>query len=298
MTVLLAGVFAPIITPFRADGDVDTAAAAETSRALIAAGLTGIVVAGSTGEAPMLEDDERTALLTAVRAAVPNGPVLMGVGAESTRQTIARTRAAASAGADAALCVAPHYFGAGAMTDAALEAHYLAVAEASPIPVVLYSIPKYMHFALSAALVARLATHANIVGIKDSSGDPVQLAGFLASQGDRFTVLTGNGAQFLAALRAGARGGILAVSAYAPALSLAVLREFHAGDAAAAEQAQATLTPLAMEIVARLGIAGVKAAYDAVGLVGGPVRAPLQGLPASDSATVTDLLRRSGVLGP
>ncbi len=297
MTVRLQGVFAPIITPFRTGGDLDTAAAAETSRTLVAAGLTGIVVAGSTGEAPLLEDDERVALLAAVRAAVPSVPVLMGVGAESTRQTIARTRAAAAAGADAALCVAPHYFGAAVMTDAALEAHYVAVADASPIPVVLYSIPKYMHFALSASLVGRLSQHANIVGIKDSSGDPAQLAGFLGSQGDAFTVLTGNGAQFLSALRAGARGGILAVSAYAPALCVAVLREHVAGQDAAAEAAQATLTPLAVEIVAKLGIAGVKAAYDAVGLTGGPVRGPLQDLPPSGVATVRALLRTAGLLG-
>jgi 4-hydroxy-2-oxoglutarate aldolase len=296
VTVQLSGVFAPIITPFDAHGEVDTAAAAATCRALVAAGLTGIVVAGSTGEAPLLEDDERVALLRAVRAAVPSVPVLMGVGAESTRQTITRARAAAAAGADAALCVAPHYFGAGVMTDAALETHYGAVADASPIPVVLYSIPKYMHFALSPALVARLATHPNIVGIKDSSGDPAQLAGFLASQSEAFTVLTGNGAQFLNALRAGARGGILAVSAYAPALSLAVYAGAVAGDEAAADGAQARLTPLAMEIVAKLGIAGVKAAYDAVGLAGGAVRGPLQDLTAPEVSRVAELLRAAGIL--
>jgi dihydrodipicolinate synthase/N-acetylneuraminate lyase len=296
VTAMLSGVFAPITTPFDVRGEVDTAAAGATCRQLIDAGLTGIVVAGSTGEAPLLEDAERSALLGAVRAAVPGVPVLMGIGAESTRQTLVRARAAAAAGADAVLCVAPHYFGAGVMTDAALETHYAAVAGESPVPVVLYSIPKYMHFALSAPLVARLAAHPNIIGIKDSSGDPATLAGYLATQTERFTVLTGNGAQFLNALRAGARGGILAVSAYAPALTMDVYHAQQCGEAAVADAAQARLTPLAVEIVAKLGIAGVKAAYDAVGLTGGHVRGPLTDLPAAEVARVGQLLREAGVL--
>jgi 4-hydroxy-2-oxoglutarate aldolase len=296
VTDRIRGVFAPISTPYDAAGAVDLAAAGRLSAQLVGAGLTGIVVAGSTGEAPLLEDDERAALLAAVRAAVPSAPVLMGIGAESTRQTVARAKAAGAAGADAVLCVAPHYFGAGAMTHAALSAHYRAVADASPLPVVLYSIPKYMHFALSGALVAELAQHPNIVGIKDSSGDPAQLASFLASQSDTFSVLTGNAGQFLAALQAGARGGILAASAFAPALTLAVWQGMAAGDVAAAEAAQAKLTPLAAEIVATRGIAGVKAAYDAVGLPGGAVRPPLQDLPAEGRAQVAALLRAAGVL--
>jgi dihydrodipicolinate synthase/N-acetylneuraminate lyase len=295
MSSMLEGIFAPITTPYQASGDVDLAAAGANCRQMIDAGLTGIVVAGSTGEAPLLEDGERAALLGAVRRAVPEVPVLMGIGAESTRQTIARARAAADGGATAALCVAPHYFGAGAMTDAALRAHYRAVADASPVPVVLYTIPKYMHFALSQGLVAELAQHENIIGIKDSSGDPALLATYLASQSDAFTVLTGNGAQFLAALRAGARGGILAVCAYAPALSIAVRTAFLAGNEAAAAAAQEQLTPLATEIVAKLGIGGVKAAYDAVGLTGGPVRGPLVGLDAAGVARVRELLTAAGI---
>jgi hypothetical protein len=136
----------------------------------------------------------------------------------------------------------------------------------------------------------------NILGIKDSSGDPATLAGYLATQSERFTVLTGNGAQFLNALRAGARGGILAVSAYAPALTMDVYHAQQRGDAAAADAAQSRLTPLAVEIVAKLGIAGVKAAYDAVGLKGGHVRGPLTDLPAAEVARVGQLLREAGVL--
>jgi dihydrodipicolinate synthase/N-acetylneuraminate lyase len=293
----LSGIYAPITTPFDASGDVDVSAAAANCRALIAAGLDGIVVAGSTGEAPLLDERERDALLASVRGAAAGKQVLMGIGAESTRQTIVRAKAAAASGADAVLCVAPHYYGAGATPDAALKAHYTAIADASPIPVALYSIPKYMHFALSASLVAELAQHDNIVGIKDSSGDMTILNGYMPAQSDSFTVITGNGAQFLNGLRAGARGGILAVSIFAPALSRTVFDSHVAGNAAAADAAQELLAPPAMEIVGRLGIPGVKAACDLVGLVGGNVRMPLVDLDAAGRARVATLLAQAHVTG-
>ena len=291
-----SGIYAPVTTPFDRNGNVDTAAAARNARALISAGLDGIVIAGSTGEAPLLDESERAALLDAIRAAVPNKAVIMGIGGESTRQTIARAQAAAKGGADAVLCVAPHYFGYAATPDGALKAHYVAVADASPKPVVLYSIPKYMHFSLSAPLVADLAAHRNITGIKDSSGDMTILTSYMPAQSDSFTVLTGNGAQFLNSLRAGARAGILAVADFAPALARRVFDAHVAGDAAAADAAQALQTPLATEIVAK-GIPSVKAAVDAVGLVGGPVRMPLTDLDQAGRDRVKSILVASEV-GP
>jgi 4-hydroxy-2-oxoglutarate aldolase len=293
----LSGIYAPIITPFDASGDVAATAAASNCRALIAAGLDGIVVAGSTGEAALLDERERETLLAGVRGVVSGKQVLMGIGAESTRQAVARAKAAGAGGADAVLCVAPHYYGYGATPDAALKAHYFAVADASPVPVVLYSIPKYMHFALSAQLVAELAQHKNIVGIKDSSGDMAILNGYMPAQSDSFTVLTGNGAQFLNGLRAGVRGGILAVSIFAPVLSRTVFDSHVAGNAAAADAAQELLAPLAMEIVGRLGVPGVKAASDLVGLVGGSVRMPLTDLDAAGKARVSALLAQAHVGG-
>ena len=287
-------IFAPITTPFDARGDVDVAAAAANCRALVKQGVNGIVIAGSTGEAALLNERERAALLDSVRKAVPSNPILMGIGAESTRQTIERAKAAAAGGADAVLCVAPHYYGA-AMTDAALLTHYRAVADASTKPVVLYTIPKYMHFALSAQLVAELAKHPNIIGIKDSSGDPAILAGYLAAQSDSFTVLTGNGAQWLNALRAGARGGILAVALFAPALARTVLDSHRAGREAEADAAQAKLTPLAVEIVGKMGIGAIKIACHATGFVGGPVRGPLTNPDEAARRRVLELLAAAGL---
>jgi 4-hydroxy-2-oxoglutarate aldolase len=287
----LHGIFAPVVTPFLPGSeDLDLDGFRANGRAHLADGLAGLVVAGSTGEAALLDEAERTALVAAAREVAPSDRlVIAGTGAESTRQCLTRCRAARDAGADAVLVVAPHYY-ANAMTLAALRAHYQRVADASPLPVILYNIPKYMHFALPAELVAELAAHPNVVGIKDSSGDATMLAGFLAAQSETFTVLTGSGAGLHAALQAGARGGILAVSLFAGPTALAVVGAHAAGDAAAAAAGQAILTPLAQVIVAKLGVPGVKHAMERVGRVGGSPRLPLLPLDAAGRAEVDALL--------
>jgi 4-hydroxy-2-oxoglutarate aldolase len=285
----LTGILAPVVTPFDARGELALDALAANLTAHLGAGLHGVVVAGSTGEAPLLDESERRVVLERARAAVPSDRWLLGgVGAESTRQTVRRAREAAECGADAVLVVAPHYYGAAAMTDRALREHYGRVADESPVPLVLYSIPKYMHFALPPEVVAELARHENIVGIKDSSGDLALLERYLEAQSSRFAVLTGNGSTLREALLRGARGGVLAVALFAPALALDVYADPRG---AAAEEAQRRLTPLAAHVVGRLGVAGVKAALDRVGLVGGPVRAPLLPLSSGELAEVDALLR-------
>ena len=287
----LQGVIAPVISTFEPGTEnVDVASFISNVNAHMQAGLHGVVVCGSTGEAALLAEDERRVLCEAARAVVPRSKVLlMGAGAESTRLTIRRCIDAKAAGADGALVVAPHYYSS-AMNLEALRVHYRAVADESPLPVVLYNIPKYMHFALPAELVAELAKHPNVVGIKDSSGDINMLKGFLAAQSDTFTVLTGNGGTYVPALEAGARGGILAVSLFAPALSLQMYNAYSAGDLATAAEAQATMKPLAVTIVAELGVAGVKTACDVVGLHGGPVRRPLVDLDEAAEQRVRELL--------
>lgn len=292
MTMQLRGVFGPVTTTFyRQTGELDLASFAANVRAHIAAGLHGIVVAGSTGEAALLDANERAALVDAAREMVPHDKTLIvGTGAESTRTCLQLTRDAAARGADAVLVVAPHYYGS-AMTATALEQHYRRVADDSPVPVILYNIPKYMHFALVPALVAELATHHNIVGIKDSSGNRELIAGYLSSASGKFSVLTGNAGIFQDSLKNGATGGILAVALFAAGLSLEVYNATLRGQDSDAAAAQERLAPLGTKIVGEFGVAGVKAAMDNVGLVGGPVRSPLLPLDAQQSATVVELLR-------
>ena len=287
----LAGVFGPVITTFSPrSGDVDLEALARNARAHVATGFAGLVVCGSTGEAALLTEDERRLVLESARREVPTDRLLlMGTGAESTRVTVERCQQAKASGADAVLVVAPHYYSA-AMTHEALRAHYHRVADESPLPVLLYNIPKYMHFKLSPELVAELARHENIVGIKDSSGDLELLAGYLRAQSDSFTVITGNGGQLHPALMAGARAGILAVALFAGHHAVQIYKLYASGDHAAAERLQAELRPLAVTIVAELGVPGVKSAMDACGLAGGPVRSPLLDLDDVGRARVASLM--------
>ncbi len=285
------GVLGPVVSTFHErTEDLDVASFTRNVQAHMSAGLHGVVVCGSTGEAALLAEDERRVLLEAARGVVTRDRVLvMGTGAESTRLTIKRCHDAKAGGADAVLVVAPHYYSA-AMNLEALRVHYRAVADSSPVPVLLYNIPKYMHFALPAELVAELAQHPNVVGIKDSSGDLNMLKGFLAAQSDSFTVLTGNGGTFVPALEAGARGGILAVALFAPALSLQMYEAHGSGERASAAAHQATMKPLASVIVAELGVPGVKTACDVVGLYGGPARRPLVDLDEAAEKRVRDVL--------
>jgi 4-hydroxy-2-oxoglutarate aldolase len=291
----LRGILGPVVTPFDTNGDVDAAAFAANIRAHLAAGLQGIVVTGSTGEAALLDESERMQLVEVARREIPAGrSLIVGTGGESTRGVIARNRAVAERGADAVLVVAPHYY-AGAMTNDALREHYTRVADASPVPVMLYTIPKYMHFALPPELVRELATHGNIVGMKDSSGDADLFARYLESKRDDFRVLTGSAGLLKEALRMGADGAILAAALFAPRIALDALAAVQGGDVPRADAAQARLAPLGARIVGAMGVPGVKAALDAVGLRGGEPRAPLQPLAVQMDGELRTLLGAAGL---
>ncbi|MCU0622914.1 MAG: dihydrodipicolinate synthase family protein [Gemmatimonadaceae bacterium] len=292
----LEGIFPPAATPFDADGDVDCDAFRANLRTLMARGLHGVVVAGSNGEAPLLDEAERTCLVQCAREVVPADRWLIaGIGGESTRQTIARARAAAEHGADVMLVAAPHYFGP-QMTPAALLTHFTAVAEASPAPIVLYNIPKYVHFAIPAEVVAALAGHPNVAGVKDSSGDEAQRTAYLGALAGRGVFLTGAAHQLADAMAEGAAGGIVAVSQFVTALTLQVYEAARVGDRAQALAHQATLAPLAREIVGGLAVPGLKVAMDLTGLVGGHPRPPLLPLDDAGRARVRELLAPHGVL--
>jgi 4-hydroxy-2-oxoglutarate aldolase len=292
LSARLAGVFAPLTTPFDRDtGDVALDRLRGNTARLCADGLAGIVVGGSTGEAPLLELDELCRLVAAARDAAPAAAqVLAGTGAESTRRAVALTRAAAAAGTDAVLVRPPGYFAAG-HTTATLAGYFRALADASPVPVLVYNIPKYTHLPLPPDLIHQLTDHANIVGVKDSSGDLKNLAAYRAAA-PRWSVLVGSGAHLVAALEGGCDGGVVGIACFAADRCVALYRAFAAGDGGRAATLQRALAPLDQEIVGRLGPAGVKAAMDAVGdgLYGGPVRPPLAPLAAEDRDRVARLL--------
>jgi 4-hydroxy-2-oxoglutarate aldolase len=278
VTLRLHGIFPPIPTTFDADGEVDTAALAANVRRWMRTRLTGVLALGSNGEAALLDEDECDRVLAAVREHVPGDRVLLaGTGRESTRATIAATRRAADLGADAVLVRPPSYFKSH-MTADAIVAHFTAVADASPVPVLLYNLPGVAGFSLTLPAVARLAAHPNIPGMKETSADLERLGQFAAVAPADFAVLSGWAPVVYPALVAGAAGGILAVANVLPddCVTLFDLARASRHDEALALQRR--LTPIAQLVTSVHGIAGLKYALDELGYLGGPVRAPLRPL--------------------
>ena len=291
----LGGVIAPLATPFDAvTGELAPVPLRQAARALLAAGLDGFVSAGSTGEGELLDEQEKVQLVEWLRDVVPEDKWLIaGAGAESTRAAIRAAQAAGSAGADAVLVRPPSYFSS-LLSPSAVAYHYARVADASPVPVVIYNIPKFAHVTIQDGVLRAVADHENIVGFKDSSGDLKNFAAFRAAA-PRFTALMGSGHLFYPALELGAAGGILAVACFAAETCAQLFRAFREEDRQRSGHLQERLVPIARDVVGALGPAGTKAAMELVGLPCGPVRAPLVGLDARQLARVRDLLSAAGL---
>jgi len=280
-------------TPFK-DGEVDVAAIRSNVRKWIAAGLGGVVTVGTNGEAALLDDDEADRVIEAARQEVPPDRVLLaGTGHESTRATIAAARRAAAAGADAVLVKTPSVYRAH-VTVTGLVSHYTAVADASPVPVLLYNFPGSTGVNLAPDTVARLAAHPNIVGMKETSTDGAQFADLSAAVPEGFTVLCGAAPGVFAALCAGARGAIIAVSALLPSVCLDLLSHVRAGRYDEARALQRRITPLGRAVTTMYGIPGLKTALDLSGYCGGeprPPLAPLSGDAVEQIRTLLDATR-------
>lgn len=284
------GLLVPLTTPFDpTTGEVAPVHLRENARAVLSAGAAGLVAAGSTGEAPLLSEEEYRQLVAWLRDVVPNGHWLIaGAARESTRATVQACKVAADEGADAVLVRAPAYY-APSLTSAALIEHFRRVADESPLPIFLYNIPQYTHLPLGEALVGTLAAHDNIWGAKDSSGDLKNFAAY-RDAAPSWTLFMGSGALYYAALELGASGAIAAVGNFAAELAVAIGSSFEAGDKSAAGATQELLAPLHRTIVGSMGVPGIKAAMDLVGLAGGPVRPPLADLCPRDRERVAALL--------
>lgn len=274
---MLTGIFLPVTTPFQAQTfDLNAEAFTANLRKWAEHPIAGVVVGGSTGEAPLLELQELARLVDLGRSALPEEVLLVaGTGMEATRSTVSACRIVAERGAEAVLVRPPSYFRA-QMTPEALREHFLEVAEGSPVPVILYHVPKFVPVDLVPDLVGRLVEHPNIVGIKDSSGDLKNLGALTEACADRAAVLVGSGSHLYAGLELGVTGGILAVALIAPGESCAVMEAWRAGRAAEAGRAQEVLGPLNRAVVGGAGVPGIKHALDLLGYEGGVPRPPLR----------------------
>ena len=258
--------------------------------------LAGLVVLGSNGEAPLLDDREADEAIDIARANVPRDRTLIvGTGRESTAATIAATKRAAQIGADVVLVRTPSYY-KNMMTGDAFVRHFTAVADASPVPVLLYNVTMYTGVNLMPETVERLASHANIIGMKESSTDLVQLADAIARKPAGFTVLAGAAATFYHALCAGADGAVLAISAVLPDMCVDIFELVGKQRHTEALALQRRIVPLGRLLGAVNGVAGLKYALDQVGYVGGPARPPLGGVPAEAQKQIREQLAALGTL--
>jgi 4-hydroxy-tetrahydrodipicolinate synthase/4-hydroxy-2-oxoglutarate aldolase len=280
------GTGVPLVTPFDDAGTLLTDDLATVARWL-ANHVDFLVPCGSTGEAPLMGTEERTTVVETVAAAT-DLPVLAGTGHPGLAETLRETERAAEAGADAALVVTPFYYGHGRDE---LAAYYRHVADESPIPVYLYSVPKFTGVALEPPTVADLATHPNVAGIKDSSGDLARLQRTVrATRDEEFDVLVGSGSVYGPGLEAGADGGILALGNAVPERSSRIYQSHRDGDGETARRLTVELQALNRAITATYGVPGVKTAVRHRGKPAGRPRSPLRLLEGDDAGRVRSLV--------
>ncbi|OGD29111.1 MAG: hypothetical protein A2V57_09030 [Candidatus Aminicenantes bacterium RBG_19FT_COMBO_65_30] len=294
MSKPLEGVYAALTTPFAGD-EVSTERIRENVRKLNRTGLAGYLVLGSTGESVSLTDAESLELVEAVaEAAAPEKKILVGTARESTKGTIDFTNSLAGRGLAAALVRPPSYFKS-KMTRGALMTHYLAVAEASRLPVLIYNIPQNTGISLEPRLIVDLAPHPNIIGLKESSGSLAFLGEVVREVPERFHYFLGSGHVIYPGLEMGACGAILAVADAAPELCAEIFRLFKAGKKDEARKLQLDLVPLNKALTEVYGIAGLKHAQDLRGYYGGPARLPLLPIEEKDKEAIAALFKKMGL---
>ena len=276
----LSGIFPALTTPFAGDGTVSLADLKHNIQQYNRTGLAGYVVIGSTGESVLLSKSEaESVLITVKEAAAPGKKLIAGTGAESTAETIERTKRAAELGYDVALVKTPYYYKPAYKPENYI-AHYRRVADASPIPVMLYSVPQFTGVALEPPEVAKLAEHPNIIGIKESSGNVQRVAEIIASVPSNFQVLVGSAATIYPSIIVGARGAILALASALPEKCVALYELIRQGQHQKARELHEVILRASKLAVSECGIAGVKYVMDQRGYRGGLPRLPL--LPLKD----------------
>ena len=291
----LNGIFPPIPTPFAGD-DIAYEKLAINIKKWSRTGLKGLVVMGSNGEYVHLTADEKRKLVErAVEMTPDHMLVIAGTGCESTKETIELTRDCAERGAHAALVVTPHYY-SGRINEAALMAFFTTVADQSPIPIILYNVPKFTHVNLTVNLVAQLSGHPNIIGIKDSTGNVIQLGDFANNVDPDFNLLVGTAGALFGGLTLGCAGGVLALANVAPEICVRIYEAVKAGNYEAAKQLQLKMIPVNQAVTATYGVPGLKAAMDMLGYFGGDPRPPLMPSSEKEKSEIRRILTQAELL--
>lgn len=293
------GIYPPVPTFFDEQEDLDLTTFRKHLQRLADSGIAGYVLMGSNGEAVHLTDDERQQTIETARMVtqalreqgVEEMPLIVGCGDSSTRATIAHCQQASRGGADFALVLPPSYY-RGRMDTNALLTHYRVVADASPLPVLIYNMPaNTAGIDLSAQLICTLAEHPNIVGVKDSAGNVAKLAQIISSVPETFRVFAGSASYLLPALAVGASGAVAALANIFPQEVCDVQACFEAEQFDEARMLQARLIPINDAVTSGYGVAGLKAALELVAGYGGAPRLPLLPLNGQERTHMAELVR-------
>jgi 4-hydroxy-2-oxoglutarate aldolase len=291
----LDGVMTPIITPFDAGDRVAHDHLVANLDRWNRSALAGYIVLGSNGENVHLTDVEKVEVLRTARGVIPADKLLIaGTGGESTRGTMALTEQAAAAGADAALVVHPSYY-KGQMTPAVLINHYRVLADASPIPILVYNLPPATSIDLPADVLVELSHHPNIIGVKDTGGNIAKMGETVRRADPSFQVLAGSANFFYPSLAIGVRGGVLALANVAPDEAVDLYRLFKAGELERGQALHLRMLPVNLAVTTRFGISGLKAALDMLGYYGGPPRLPLLPLDGERRQELAAILETAGL---
>jgi len=295
--MLLRGIIPPVITPFLADESLDLGTLRKHIDHMLAKGVDGIFVLGTTGEFYALDESEKQQVVAAaIEHCRGRSPVFVGTGAETTREVVRLTRMAEKEGADGVSVITPYFI---KPNQAELIDHFRRVAESTSKPVVLYNNPATCGgVSIEPETVARLAEVPNIVGIKDSSGDlqnTIELVKL--AQSDKFAVLNGRDTLILAALLFGAKGAIPATCNVAPDMCVGIYQSFVKGDVEAARKYQDRLAPVRLALTLGTGNGAIKEAMALLGRPAGQNRAPIGALSAEKRQKLKEILSKAGVTG-
>lgn len=262
MNLSIEGVYPPMLTPFKAEGQLDIESHLFNMERWNATPLSGYLVLGSNSEAAYLTESEKLFLIEKTAEVVPEDRLLIaGTGMESTQETISLTQKAAERGAKAALILTPFYY-LGNMTDDALTQHFLKIADAVEIPVLIYNVPKFTHINVSNHLLTALKDHPNIIGMKDSAGNIGQLIQYQSILNEDFNLLVGTASLWYPALTLGIKGGIMALANIFPDECYQIQSLVNQGNWHEAEKLYRILYPVNQAITATYGVAGLKYAAD------------------------------------
>lgn len=292
----LKGAYAPIPTPFEADETIAYGKLKENLEKWADSRLDGLVVCGSNGEFPLLDETEKVDLFAFCRKNFPAGrAIIAGTGCESLQATLRLTKKAAEVGCEAALVLTPWYY-KGGMNNDVLKAFFNELADKSPIPVILYNMPRNTGVEMNSALISDLSKHQNIIGIKDSSGNIVQIAETIKHSAKEFAVFAGSASFLYATMMLGGAGATMALANVLPNQCAELISLFEKGEHQKAQELQLALLDINAAVTSKFGIAGMKAACELMGYYGGPLRKPLRPSGPEIVSQIKEMLVKIGAI--